>query len=133
MAEKRIMPGPEKENLRLLGVLMTYYATARTSEDKVKVRLGVAAVALQDVPSWALNATLAAWWRGDLGDNTFEPGLSVLRAHAVGMVAEVQWKILRAKRLLAAQPVEVLETTPEHRAKMLKKLSHVVGTGRGES
>lgn len=127
----------EAETLVLVTKLMLALPGAKASEAGAEATGEAYSAALDDLPSWAVEAAIRDWYRGAAvatskipHDYRWRPAPATLRAIAFAKAAAVRGRALQLQGLLTAQ--KRIEYTDEHRIEMLGKLTDVVHGFVGE-
>jgi hypothetical protein len=76
------------EAAKTLAVLLASFPTASLSEQDAKLRVTGYMIALDDVPTWAIERAARKWLKGEMGDRAFAPSPAQLRVHCEG---ELRW------------------------------------------
>jgi hypothetical protein len=109
-----------------IGKLMAFYATGRTNEQQMAVKIAIYVEALQDMPDWAVAEAVRRWFRGDIeGANTeFAPSPALLRRAAEMCAAVPAGQAVMLRRLLRAEPEH--EFTDEEREANMQRLAGIL-------
>jgi hypothetical protein len=135
----------EANTLVIITKMMLVLPSQRPNEDAAEARGEAYMLALEDVPTWAVNAAIRRWYRNEAGndekgrpyDCTFAPVPGDLRRVAVAELWRVRHRAFVCAELLAAE--QRIEFTDEHCARMgarldqLFKFSPVGKDGSGET
>lgn len=103
--------------------LLMAFASAPMSDAGAAARAKGYAVALEGVPSWAVQEACARWLRGDVEDGNlaFAPSPPQLRKIANAVMVPIRAQRVLLERVLSARVEE--EFSAEHREEMLSRLS----------
>lgn len=104
--EDLVAPSDAKSIGREVAQLVAFYATGRTDEQAVALKIAVYVEALAGMPSWAVAEARRRWFRGELpgGDQNFQPPPAVMRAGVDGLRCVALGQASALRRLLAAEP-----------------------------
>jgi hypothetical protein len=129
----------EAATLVLVTKLMMALPGARTSEEGAEATAEAYMAALDDVPSWAVEAAIRTWHRGesikvaqDPHDSRWRPAPAVLRVLAKVETWKVAGRIDELRRLTKAE--QLIEFTPEQSdrgRRAMHGLSLVLKSGEG--
>jgi hypothetical protein len=112
----------------LVSMLLTAFPHREVSSDAATLKLAVYKVALEDVPTWAVEEAAKRWIRGDVGDGGFAPTPPQLRLAARDIVAVALGKALTMRKL-AAMPVQ-RDISEAERAATIAKVAKLVRPGK---
>jgi hypothetical protein len=105
-------------------------AGSKKQEGEAEVKAEAYAIALEDVPSWAIVAAVRGWYRGAYGpdhDYAWPPAPAVLRAAAISEAKKLRGRVVELRNLLDV-PVRP-EYSDVYRAEMLERLSQTLKSG----
>jgi hypothetical protein len=105
-------------------------AGSKRQEGEAEVKAEAYAVALEDVPAWAICAAARGWYRGAYGpdhDYAWPPAPAVLRELAISEAKRLKGRAIELRNLLAA-PVRP-EYSNAYRFEMLARLEQVLKSG----
>jgi hypothetical protein len=108
-------------------------AGSKKQEAECEVKAEAYAVALEDVPAWAIVAAARGWYRGAYGpdhDYAWPPAPAVLRAAAVSEAKKLKGRMVELRNLLAA-PLRP-EYSDEYRAETLGRLRRLMVNSAAE-
>jgi hypothetical protein len=122
-------PEAEGELVLMLTDMQLALLAAKQNEAGVEARGEAYLAALDDVPPWAVQAAIHAWYRGEAGndergrpwDYNWPPSPAALRRVAVGKLCRVTTRADSLRKLLRAEPL--VDYSEEHRQEMLQRLS----------
>jgi hypothetical protein len=117
------------EALLLITKMLIALPSARQNEIDVEAIGESYEIALQDLPSWAAGLAVAAWYRGECGNNArgepydyaWRPSPADLRAIALAAAAPVSQRLKALRELLATEAL--VERDEEHCKVMCEQLS----------
>lgn len=111
-------PGPEAKIAKSVSGLLAFYATGRTGDASVDVKLRGFMVAVDDLPAWAVAEAIRRWFRGDCGQHNYEfaPAPATLRQIATDVSRIARGQLVLFRRILNARPD--IEPTDEERGRV---------------
>lgn len=95
---------PER-NIGVVSMVLTALPHRDMSEGTATIKLAAFKIALEDVPTWAIETAINRWIKGDIGDGGYAPTPPQLRQAAQG-IAITAWGRAQQMRKLAAMPVQ---------------------------
>jgi len=120
----------EAKTLIIVTKLMLALPAAQQNEAGAEATGEAFQAALDDVPTWAVDAAMRRWYRGDCGENErgqaydyhWRPAPAELRRIALMEKWQVQYRAQTMRKLLAAEPL--IEFSDDHRAAMREARDH---------
>jgi hypothetical protein len=107
--------------------MLKVLAGSKKQEAESELKAEAYAAALEDIPSWAIEAAVRGWYRGAYGldhNYAWPPAPAVLRAAAISETKQLKGRIIELRNLLAA-PVRP-EYSHEYRAETLERLQQTL-------
>ncbi|MDF9791431.1 UNVERIFIED_ORG: hypothetical protein M2438_001914 [Methylobacterium sp. SuP10 SLI 274] len=102
--------GPVGETIAALGDLIQEYAPTRLDDRTVSIKAEAYLDGLEDLPAWAIRASIRRWRRGETGlppeVHDFAPKPARLRVIAERLVLVARGQAARLQRVLDAKPEE---------------------------
>jgi hypothetical protein len=124
----------EWEGATLIGItkLMLTLPSAQQNEVAAEATGEAFQVALDDVPTWAVEAAIRLWYRGECGENErgqpydykWRPSPAEIRRIALAQNWRVYGRLTTLRRLLAAE--RLIEFSEDHCAKMRARLAGLI-------
>jgi hypothetical protein len=121
----------ERETLAIIGTFMLSVPAVQQNDIGAEASAEAFLIALEDVPTWAVEAALRRWYRGECGldargkphDYHWRPAPAELRRIAMVEVWPARQRVATLRRLLAAEPRTAFSES--HRATMLARLASI--------
>jgi hypothetical protein len=123
----------EAATLVLITKMMLVLPATKQNEMSAEARGEAYMIAIEDLPSWTVEAAIRRWYRGDVGTNPdgtprfdchWAPQPADLRELAMSELRRVQWLSQKLGAVLAAEPA--IELSDEHCAAMRARLAQVI-------
>jgi hypothetical protein len=124
----------EWEGATLIGItkLMLTLPSAQQNEVGAEATGEAFQAALDDVPTWAVEAAIRLWYRGECGENErgqpydyrWRPSPAEIRRIALAQKLRVYGRLTTLRRLLAAEPL--IEFSEDHCAQMRARLAGLI-------
>lgn len=108
--------------------MLKVLAGSKKQESESEMKAEAYSVALEDVPSWAIDAAVRGWYRGSYGekhDYTWPPAPATLRGLALFEAARLRGRSVTLRNLLAAEIMPIY--TDEQREANKMKLAKIFG------
>lgn len=114
--------------LIIISKMLKVLAGSKKHESESEMKAEAYAVAIEDIPCWAIGAAVRGWYRGAYGlkhDYAWPPAPAVLRQLALSEASQIRGRAIVLRNLLNAEVRP--DYSPEHCAAMIKKIAGVVG------